>query len=38
MVEGMSVAVHGQLDWVIGQLGGANTGLRYVDTYVTMHA
>ena len=28
MVEGMSSAVHSQLDWVVGQLGGANHGLR----------
>ena len=28
LVEGMSSAVHSQLDWVIGQLGGANRGLR----------
>ena len=29
MVEGMNRAVHSQLDWVVGQLGGANHGLRY---------
>lgn len=29
VVEGMSSAVNSQLDWVVGQLGGANRGLRY---------
>ena len=28
LVEGMSSAVNGQLDWVVAQLGGANRGLR----------
>lgn len=28
LVEGMSRAVNGQLDWVVAQLGGANRGLR----------
>lgn len=28
LVEGMSSAVNGQLDWVVSQLGGANHGLR----------
>ena len=28
MVDGMNSAIHSQLDWVVGQLGGANQGLR----------
>ncbi|CAI8024144.1 Protein brambleberry [Geodia barretti] len=32
MVEGMNAAVHTQLDWVIGQLGGANHGLRVLSS------
>ena len=36
LVEGMSSAVHSQLDWVIGQLGGANRGLRYI-IYTHIH-
>ena len=34
VVEGMSSAVHSQLDWVVSQLGGANRGLRYTHTFI----
>ena len=36
MVQGMSSAIHSQLDWVVGQLGGANCGLRYSHTPPTL--
>ena len=36
MVDGMNSAIHSQLDWVVGQLGGANQGLRCAPPYTPL--
>ena len=36
MVQGMSSAIYSQLDWVVGQLGEANYGLKYSHTPPTL--